>query len=465
MQLPHSGQVVVAVDNTVTTVPSGTYAEGGLKNQGAGTVTGSDTFYEADGVTPKAGDTFKRRSARTTRLGTMSGRKVHYQFIDHSLSYLSSAVTSAVRRLVYFEPVTTGPAVMIVFDRMVTTDTKHEKRVIVNLAGDPAASGGSSAPGPSRGGTTWGKTTFTDPDYFSATVSSAANDFGNISYLTFLYPPAMNVVRVGGGSEPRTAQAGGTNTITLNTAEDVTAAGLQGRYIEITAGPGAGQIKKVSTYVAATKVATVDSNWSTQPTSASSYSYWFVNKQDSTNPSRESEGLHGDLGELFNTRNYYVFHYPDSLDYELPWMGRYRLEGIPDTPATTDHLLHAVEVGPTGMTRSTTTLLAGASNCIGTTIGAGGAIFPTGASSTFPYSFRIETTGTFEIFICGLTASTSYTVSIGSNFTSVEGLDPVVGSSSTSIAVTATAEGTAHVKFIVGTGGTGAANTVSVALT
>jgi hypothetical protein len=68
-----------------------------------------------------------------------------------------------------------------------------------------------------------------------------------------------------------TAQAGGSNTITL----DASASGdndiYNGATITITGGTGAGQARIISGYVGSTKVATVSTNWATQPNNTSTF--------------------------------------------------------------------------------------------------------------------------------------------------------------------------------------------------
>jgi len=67
------------------------------------------------------------------------------------------------------------------------------------------------------------------------------------------------------------AQAGGANTITLDTQSSSTDNYYNGRTILITAGTGAGQIRRIVSYNGTTKVATVDSNWSLQPVNGSEF--------------------------------------------------------------------------------------------------------------------------------------------------------------------------------------------------
>lgn len=69
-----------------------------------------------------------------------------------------------------------------------------------------------------------------------------------------------------------TAQAGGASTITLKSASSGTDDYYNGLYITITGGTGVGQVKIIEDYVGSTKVATVDSAWTTAPNNTSTYS-------------------------------------------------------------------------------------------------------------------------------------------------------------------------------------------------
>ena len=74
-------------------------------------------------------------------------------------------------------------------------------------------------------------------------------------------------------SDSGTAQAGGANTITLKASSSYTTDDApNGMFIRITAGTGAGQVRHVEDYVAATKVLTVFPAWTTQPDATSQYS-------------------------------------------------------------------------------------------------------------------------------------------------------------------------------------------------
>lgn len=72
--------------------------------------------------------------------------------------------------------------------------------------------------------------------------------------------------------ETGTAQAGGTNTITLNSGASTYTDYYKSMRVTITSGTGSGQSANVIAYNGTTKVATVDANWSTQPNNTSVYS-------------------------------------------------------------------------------------------------------------------------------------------------------------------------------------------------
>lgn len=69
-----------------------------------------------------------------------------------------------------------------------------------------------------------------------------------------------------------TAQAGASTTITLKSSSSSVDDYFNGLYITITGGTGSGQVRIITDYVGSTKVATVDSAWTTAPNSTSTYS-------------------------------------------------------------------------------------------------------------------------------------------------------------------------------------------------
>jgi hypothetical protein len=68
-----------------------------------------------------------------------------------------------------------------------------------------------------------------------------------------------------------TAQAGGSDTITLDTSASATEGFYDGLWILITGGTGAGQVRMVDGYVGATRVATVATAWITNPDNTSTF--------------------------------------------------------------------------------------------------------------------------------------------------------------------------------------------------
>lgn len=71
--------------------------------------------------------------------------------------------------------------------------------------------------------------------------------------------------------ESDTAQAGGTNTITLHSGASSHSDIYNGSTIKITGGTGSGQTRIISDYVHSSKVATVSENWTTQPDNTSTF--------------------------------------------------------------------------------------------------------------------------------------------------------------------------------------------------
>ena len=69
-----------------------------------------------------------------------------------------------------------------------------------------------------------------------------------------------------------TAQAGAGSTITLRAAASAVDDMYTGAYITTTGGTGSGQVRKISDYVGATKVATVSVAWTTNPDATTTYS-------------------------------------------------------------------------------------------------------------------------------------------------------------------------------------------------
>lgn len=73
-------------------------------------------------------------------------------------------------------------------------------------------------------------------------------------------------------TETGLAQGGGINTITLAATANITPNYYNNWAILITSGPGVGESKYITAYSGPTFIATVNSNWTVQPTNASTYS-------------------------------------------------------------------------------------------------------------------------------------------------------------------------------------------------
>jgi hypothetical protein len=73
------------------------------------------------------------------------------------------------------------------------------------------------------------------------------------------------------GPSRNTAQAGAATTITLAADETITNARALGKLIYVTAGTGVGGNKRITAYDSSTKIATVESAWTINPASGSTY--------------------------------------------------------------------------------------------------------------------------------------------------------------------------------------------------
>lgn len=89
------------------------------------------------------------------------------------------------------------------------------------------------------------------------------------SYRIFV--DGTEMYRLGPTIRQATAQAGAATTITLDASASAVNGFYVTRWIKILSGTGAGQEKQITAYVGSTKVATVDSNWTTTPDSTSVY--------------------------------------------------------------------------------------------------------------------------------------------------------------------------------------------------
>jgi hypothetical protein len=79
------------------------------------------------------------------------------------------------------------------------------------------------------------------------------------------------LVEVLDGSRRATAQTGGASSITLVSTDTSTEANAEGRWILLTGGTGADQIRQITALNTSTLVATVDSAWDTTPDNTTTY--------------------------------------------------------------------------------------------------------------------------------------------------------------------------------------------------
>lgn len=116
--------------------------------------------------------------------------------------------------------------------------------------------------------------------------------------LNFLSAPAddtaiaMKYIRQTGRVRSGTAQGAASNTITLDSGASSQDDVYNGMKIRITAGTGSaapGQVRTISDYVGSSKVATISENWTTTPTSASTFVIGDVLEVDNDRPSIPDE--------------------------------------------------------------------------------------------------------------------------------------------------------------------------------
>jgi hypothetical protein len=406
------------VDTTIST--SGIYSDG--NPSGGGTLTNSSTplnAYEAlqgpvhRNVTyPQSISDFSQNGFWDARddfsyvlADRAASRDFDYVLVDHTRTYPSNRYSSSevetrvsevIRQFVYLRPATvasTDPDFLFVFDRATTTDTKFERRNIVHTVGDPTVDGSSSA-GPSRNGSTAGKTTYTGATVISAT--NTANSSSGSTWITPLLPTSFIIVKVGGND--------------------------------------------------------------------SAGNPWTIGPTHTTAGSHEYEDPYGTLwgftkgGEVPAT---------DKAQYVG---GRYRLEIIPTTSNLVDTHLYVVEQANSGASQTAVTGISLTnSTYTGAQVGDRIVVFHKTSSAATSGTFVIPSAGTWRVLITGLSAASSRTVTGGANVSSIQSIDPVDTSSPFTVntpvqdSVTgATIGGWLYLTIVVGSSGTGAANTITI---
>jgi hypothetical protein len=112
---------------------------------------------------------------------------------------------------------------------------------------------------------------------FAETDGNAINAIGAGSGLGFsvnttnIDEPIASAVQALFVDNSGTAQAGASGTITLASGASSTDDFYNGAVVKIQSGAGAGQSRRITDYVGSTRVATVDSNWVTNPDNTSVY--------------------------------------------------------------------------------------------------------------------------------------------------------------------------------------------------
>lgn len=96
-------------------------------------------------------------------------------------------------------------------------------------------------------------------------ITAASIADGAIDRATFAADTGLQTIR------SATAQAGAAGTITLDTGASATDDFYNDTTIRLTGGTGAGQVRRITDYVGATKVATIKPNWATAPDATSTF--------------------------------------------------------------------------------------------------------------------------------------------------------------------------------------------------
>lgn len=111
---------------------------------------------------------------------------------------------------------------------------------------------------------------------YDALFAASANAWAGAAGSTTLGASAVNRAAFAADTglqsiRSNTAQAGAASTITLDASASATSNFYNGTSILLTGGTGAGQFRIITAYVGATKVATVNANWTTNPSSDTTF--------------------------------------------------------------------------------------------------------------------------------------------------------------------------------------------------
>lgn len=108
-------------------------------------------------------------------------------------------------------------------------------------------------------------------EYLLYWSGSAIERGANVTRINSSSAAAVTAGLYWGNVETGTAQAGAAGTITLAAGESAVDDFFNGAVIFLTGGTGIGQYRKISDYVGSTKVATIDTNWVTNPDATTTY--------------------------------------------------------------------------------------------------------------------------------------------------------------------------------------------------
>jgi lysophospholipase L1-like esterase len=121
----------------------------------------------------------------------------------------------------------------------------------------------------------------------------------------------VEVVRIASGERAQLAQGGTSTTVTLDTGSNAADGYYATRWAKITAGTGIGQVRQIVSYVGATKVATVNTAWTTTPdtTSMILVSWTPIDFNDNFTTSGSVVHISMDWSNERRIRNYHVETY------------------------------------------------------------------------------------------------------------------------------------------------------------
>lgn len=111
---------------------------------------------------------------------------------------------------------------------------------------------------------------------FSQLTGNTITEAGTLDHIVLADSVGSDLLHITPEDEENggTAQAGAPTSVTLAAAASASDDFYNGMTVEILTGPGAGEFKTITDYVGSTRVATVNSAWTTNPTSSSTYTVY-----------------------------------------------------------------------------------------------------------------------------------------------------------------------------------------------